>query len=203
MNKPVSGGSVERLPDDRHSSTRREVVTAISLLGVGAMGAGTAMPARAEPASERPKPGDLLVAFDSEQPTPLGPGDIPLDGPQVLAWPMDPAGRIVRKGSRLNMVLLLRLDPATLGGTTRERAADGVIAYSAICPHAGCEVGSWDKEQKLLECSCHFSHYDPREGAAIIDGPATRPLPALPLEIVGGKLQVAKPFTGRVGMQPS
>jgi rieske iron-sulfur protein len=201
MNRIAAGGSAERRSDDRHGSTRREVVTAISLLGVGAVGAGA--PARAEPAEERPKPGDLLVAFDSEQPTPLGPSDIPLDGPQVLAWPMDPAGPVVRKGSRLNMVLLLRLDPATLARTTSERAAEGVVAYSAICPHAGCEVGGWDREQKLLECSCHFSHYDPREGAAVIDGPATRPLPALPLEVVDGKLRVAKPFTSRVGIVPS
>ena len=203
MNKPGEGGTGERLPDDRHVSTRRELVTAISLLGIGAVGAGAASRARAEPTEERPKPGDLLVALDSEQPTPLGPGDIPLDGPQVLAWPMDPAGPLVRNGSRLNKVLLLRLNPATLTGATRERAADGVVAYSAICPHAGCEVGGWDTEQKLLECSCHFSHYDPRAEAAVIDGPATRPLPALPLEIVDGKLKVAKPFTGRVGIVPS
>ena len=92
MNKPGAGGTDEPLRDQWHASTRREVVTAISVLGVGTMGAGAATPARAEPAEERPKPGDLLVAFDSEQPTPLGPGDIPLGGPQVLAWPMDPAG---------------------------------------------------------------------------------------------------------------
>jgi hypothetical protein len=31
-------------------------------------------------------------------------------------------------------------------------------------------------------------------------GPATRPLAALPLKIAEGKLVVAKPFTGRVGI---
>jgi Rieske Fe-S protein len=173
------------------------------MFGLAPLGGAAVVPAQADPAEERPKPGDLLVAIDSDQPTPLGPSDIPFDGPQVMAWPMDPAGPVVRKGSRLNMVLLLRLEPATLIGSTRERAVEGVIAYSAICPHAGCEVGGWDQEQKLLECSCHFSHYDPREGAAVIDGPATRPLPALPLELVDGKLRVAKPFTGRVGISPN
>jgi Rieske Fe-S protein len=55
----------------------------------------------------------------------------------------------------------------------------------------------------LLECSCHYSHYDPRAAAAVIDGPAPRPLAALPLKIVDGKLAVAKPFTGRVGIVPT
>ncbi len=71
------------------------------------------------------------------------PKDIPIGGPPALAWPMDPVGKLVRSGSRLNKVLLVRLDPATLVGATRERAADGVVGYSAICPHAGCEVSVW------------------------------------------------------------
>ena len=182
-------------------STRRDVLALASALGLEAI--ASTLPAHAEPADERPKEGDFLVALDPESTTPLTAKDIPLGGPPLLAWPMDPASQVVRKGSRLNKVLLLRLDAATLTSPTRERAADGVIAYSAICPHAGCEVGGWDVEQKILECSCHFSHYNPREAAAIIDGPATRPLPALPLKLVDGKLAVAKPFTSRVGITPT
>ena len=53
----------------------------------------------------------------------------------------------------------------------------------------------------LLYCPCHFTKYDPRDGAAVIDGPAPRPLPALPLKIVDGKLTVAGPFTARVAFQ--
>lgn len=180
-------------------STRRGFLTLVSLLGLELAGA----PALAEPASERPKEEDVLVAIANEKAEALGLADIPLGGPPVLAWPMDPATNTVRKDSRLNKILLLRLDPAALNGTTRERAAEGVVAYSAICPHAGCEVSGWAAEQQLLECSCHFSHYDPREAAAVIDGPAPRPLAALPLKIVDGKLAVAKPFTGRVGIVPT
>jgi Rieske Fe-S protein len=162
-----------------------------------------AVAARAEPADERPKVGDLLVSADSDSPTPLEPKDIPAGGPQLLAWPKDAASVVVRKGSRLNKVLLLRFDPATLTAPTSERAAEGVVAYSAICPHAGCEVSVWDGERKILECSCHYSHYDPRAGAAVIDGPAPRALAALPLKILDGKLAVAKPFTSRVGIIPT
>src|SRR5262249_60120333 len=106
--------------------------------------------------------------------------DIPMGGPRVLAWPMDPASNTVRMDSRLNKILLVRLDPLTIVGSTKDRAADGVVAYSAICPHAGCEVNGWVAEQQILECSCHYSHYNPREGAAVIGGPPSPTFPALP-----------------------
>jgi Rieske Fe-S protein len=184
-------------------STRRDVLALVSVLSLNVMGDAAGGSALAEPADERPQVGDLLVAIESDSLIPLEPKDIPAGGPQLLAWPMDAAGGVVRKGSRLNKVLLLRLDPATLTSPTSERAAEGVVAYSAICPHAGCEVSGWGAERKILECSCHYSHYDPRAGAAVVDGPATRALPALPLQIVDGKLSVKKPFTGRVGITPT
>jgi Rieske Fe-S protein len=186
---------------DAERSTRRTFLTAMSVLGLDL--AAEAVPAWAEPASERPKEGDLLVAIDADKPDALEPKDIPVGGPPVLAWPMDPSSNTVRNESRLNKVLLVHLDPSTLVGTTKDRAAEGVVAYSAICPHAGCEVNGWLADQQILECSCHYSHYNPREAAAVIDGPATRSLAALPLKIVEGKLAVAKPFTGRVGIVPT
>jgi len=35
----------------------------------------------------------------------------------------------------------------------------------------------------------------------VVDGPAPRPLPALPLKIVDGALVVARPFTSPVGFE--
>jgi rieske iron-sulfur protein len=180
-------------------SSRRGFLALLSLIGLDL----AIVPARADPASERPKEGDFLVSIESEGTDALALKDIPLGGPPVLAWPMDPASNTVRKESRLNKIVLLRFEPAALNETTKERATDGVVAYSAICPHAGCEVSGWAADQQLLECSCHYSHYDPRAAATVIDGPAPRPLAALPLKIVDGKLVVAKPFTGRVGIVPT
>jgi Rieske Fe-S protein len=189
-------------------STRRDVLTALSAVGAaGVLPATVTGSAAAEPDSERPKEGDLFVTQDNngdgESVRPLTPADLPLGGPPVIVWPYDAAGKVVRKGSRLNKVLLVRLDPATLEGVTRERAAEGVVAYSAICPHAGCEVSKWVADQLIFECSCHYSLYNPRAAAAVLDGPAPRPLAALPLKIVDGHLAVAKPFTGRVGIVPA
>jgi Rieske Fe-S protein len=182
-------------------ASRRDVLAAASLLGVNVAVSSAVAPATAEPADERPKEGDYLVAIDATNMQPLEAKDIA--GPPVIAWPMDPAAKLVRNGSRLNKVLLVRLDPATLVGATRERGAHGVVAYSAICPHAGCEVSGWVEEQKILECPCHNSRYNPREGAAIVDGPTTRGLAALPLKIVDDKLVVARPFIGRLGIAPA
>jgi Rieske Fe-S protein len=181
--------------------SRRDVLAAVSVLGAAVA------PVMAEPADERPQEGDLLVPIDADpdgsSPNVLK-GLVPNDiARPMIAWPMDPASGVVRNGSRLNKVLLVRLDPATLASPTRERAANGVVAYSAICPHAGCEVSGWIEDTKIFECPCHNSKYDPREGAAIVDGPATRGLAALPLKIVNDRLAVATPFIGRLGIAPA
>ena len=157
--------------------------------------------AQTDAAHERPREGDLLVAVGATPPEPLKPDDLKLDAKQTFAWPMDPATKTVRNGSRLNKVLLLRFDPASLDADTRARAADGVVAYSAICVHTGCDVTGWDPNRHLLQCPCHYSTYDPKEAAKVVSGPAPRRLPALPLKIVDRKLVVAKPFIGRPGFQ--
>jgi Rieske Fe-S protein len=153
---------------------------------------------QSDQASSRPQTGDLLVKAGDAAKTPLTPRDIPAGAPQVLAWPMDPADRVVRSASRLNQVVLVRLDPDSLTAETRARAADGVVAYSAICTHTGCDVDDWEPAARLLACQCHFSQFDPRDAAKVVDGPAPRPLPALPIRIADGVLVVAQPFTAPI-----
>ncbi|RPH64547.1 MAG: 2Fe-2S ferredoxin [Acidobacteria bacterium] len=148
----------------------------------------------------RPRPGDLLVNVDDTSLAPLGPQDI-LAGAPVLAWALDRADGTVRNGSRLNRVLLMRLDPERLAPETKERAADGVVAYTAICTHTGCEVTGWLAAEQLLQCACHASKFDPSDGARVVEGPAPRTLPALPLGVENGRLVVSRPFTSRVGFE--
>lgn len=158
--------------------------------------------AQADPARERPKESDLLVAVGSTAaPEPLRPDDLPLGGKPTMAWPMDAETHTVRSGSRLNKVLLLRLDPKGFDPETKEHAAEGVVAYSAVCTHTGCDVTNWHPDSELLECPCHYSTYNPKEGAKVVSGPSPRRLPALPLKIVDNRLVVSKPFTGRAGFQ--
>ena len=116
---------------------------------------------------------------------------------------MDPNTSVVRKGSRLNEILVVRLDPAELDEETRARAAGGVVAYSAICVHTGCPVTAWVKaaggDRDVFKCVCHNSEFDPRQSAQVVFGPAPRRLPALPLAPDGDLLTVAAAFVGKVG----
>jgi Rieske Fe-S protein len=172
---------------------RRALLKAGIVLGVGF--------AQDDPASSRPRVGDLVVRAGDAARTPLAPADIPLASMQTLAWSMDPVERIVRSGSRLNQLILVRLDPGMLRPETRARAADGVVAYTAICTHTGCEVDDWQPGDRRLVCQCHSSIFDPADAGAVVDGPAPRPLPALPLKIVDGKLVVAAPFTAAIAFE--
>jgi len=186
----------------RGSSSRRAVLKAGLTLGLGLRVTSTRAAAQEDQASVRPKEGDLLVRLGDASKTPLTPNDIPLGARQTMAWALNPADNTVRNGSRLNQLLLLRLDPEKLAAETRSRAADGVVAYTAICTHNGCDVEDWLADAQQLSCACHSSTFDPRDGGTVVDGPAPRMLPALPLKVVDGKLVVARPFTARVGFEP-
>jgi len=155
---------------------------------------------------ERPQKADVLVFSEGEHAGEvIKPQDLKLGGPPVQAWPSDSKTSVVRKGSRLNELLVVRLDPAELDDETRSRAADGIVAYSAICSHAGCPVTGWLKgaagDYDVFKCFCHNSEFDPRHSAEVVFGPALRRLAALPLTTADGSLTVAATFVGKVGGQ--
>jgi rieske iron-sulfur protein len=179
---------------------RRAILKAGIGLGIQ-LSLGQESSAQENGASKRPKEGDLLVRVGDSTFTPLTPADIPVGGKQTMAWPMDPTDRTLRNGSRLNRVLLLRLDPEKLSPETKSRAADGVVAYTAICTHTGCEVTEWIPDEQLLVCPCHESRFEPKDAARVVDGPAPRMLPALPLKRVNRTLVVSKPFTAPVAFE--
>ena len=156
--------------------------------------------AQGDPASSRPRPGDLLVRADASTDAPLTVSDV-RPGPPILAWPMDPMERLVRKGSRFNQVLVLKLDVARLSAETRARAVDGIVAYTTICTHSGCDVSDWIADEQLLVCNCHSTTFDPKDGARVVNGPAPRNLPALPLRISDSTIVVASGFTDRIGFE--
>lgn len=153
-----------------------------------------------EAARARPAAGDVFVRVSDPSRTALTPADVTTGGKPVIAWPMTVDG-VVRSGSRLNRVLFVRLEAGELSDTTSGRSAAGVVAFSAVCTHTGCEVGEYLAAERQLYCECHQSTFDPRDGAKVTDGPAPRPLPALPLRVEGGRLVAAAPFTSRPGFE--
>jgi len=129
--------------------------------------------------------------------------DLPPGGPPLTAYPMDPGTGVIRNDSRLNQVLLVRLDPGALDRDTSARAADGIVAYSAVCTHTGCDAWDWQPASGTVKCPCHFSEFDLRASARVLNGPAPRRLPALPVKIADGLPLVAAGFVGRPGFEPT
>src|SRR6266581_540559 len=77
--------------------------------GLGLLLQHGAMAQDTDPHNARPQEGDRLVFTGGErQGTIITLEDLPVGGPPVTAYPMDPSTRVVRDGSRLNEVLLIR-----------------------------------------------------------------------------------------------
>lgn len=74
------------------------------------------------------------------------------------------------------------------------------IAYSKICTHLGCPVSLYEQQTNRILCPCHQSQFDILLDAKPIFGPASRPLPSLPIEVDKDGYFVAKgPFIEPIG----
>ncbi len=167
-------------------------------------GVAAAEPVRAAPASEHDHPADgdrLVFAFGDREGQIIALEDIRVGQPQVFAYPMDRDSSHIATESRLGQVMLVRLDPSQLSEDTAASAADGILAYSAICTHTGCEISEWEEDTTRFKCPCHDSEFDPLDNGRVVNGPARQRLAALPLRIEDGVLIVAGGFTGRVGAE--
>lgn len=154
-----------------------------------------------EAAKERPQPGDELVyAAGERKGQTIAPADVTQEK-AVGAWAKDPASGTVRSGSKLNRVLLVRIDPEGVDDKTRKRVAEGgIVAYSAFCTHAGCAIENFKPAEQVIFCHCHSSVFDPKANGKVVSGPAKRSLAGLPLRVEGDRIVVAGEFEGKVGV---
>ena len=110
------------------------------------------------------------------------------------------------QGSALVVVRLPR-SSLKLSGRVQGYDADGIVAYSKLCTHAGCAISLYraplfapDEPRPALVCPCHYSTFDPADGGSVTFGPAGRRLPMLPLSIDGkGELRARGNFDDPVG----
>jgi len=179
--------------------TRRTALSRLLLGALGALGLAALFPIR----SLGPGPGRSLFhtqwsagarVVDSEG-HPVSVRDLEI-GSVVTVFP---EGFV---GSPVSQALLIRVEPGSLQ-LSPERLAwapDGVVAFSKICTHAGCPVGLYVASTHRLLCPCHQSTFDVLRGATPVFGPASRPLPQLPLEAgAGGVLRARADFQEPVG----
>ncbi|MFH9014232.1 Rieske (2Fe-2S) protein [Streptomyces sp. NPDC017943] len=61
-------------------------------------------------------------------------------------------------------------------------------AFSAICTHRQCLVGS--VSDGTIDCPCHGSRFRVSDGS-VVNGPATQPLPAEQITVEGGSIRLA------------
>jgi rieske iron-sulfur protein len=135
----------------------------------------------------------LLVEADTEADfKPIRPADLAVAKP-LLVFPFDPKTGTPKNESRLSKIVLIRLPEDQMTPETRARSASGVVAYSSICTHQGCDVKTWMSKESVLACYCHASKFNLFDGAKVVSGPASSPLPAIPLTLAGEFLALAAP----------
>ena len=87
-------------------------------------------------------------------------------------------------------LVMVKLTPQYLHlpAERRDWAPQGIVAYSKICPHAGCAISLYryptfqsTSVGPAFTCPCHYSTFAPGEGGRLLFGPAGRALPQLPL----------------------
>lgn len=161
---------------------RRKFLFRMLAAAGGALGLALIFPIR----SLGPSPGRSLFRTSWRKGTrlvtaegrPVRAGEISLDG-VITVFPEN------RVESADSQTLLIRVNAASINAPKGRESwsPDGHIAYSKICTHAGCPVGLYRVATHDLFCPCHQSTFDVLEAARPVAGPATRPLPQLPLQI--------------------
>ena len=112
------------------------------------------------------------------------------DGTPIKADELEPGGVLTafpegHTDAADSPTLVIRTRPEQtfdLAEGRSEWVVGGIVAYSKLCTHVGCPVGLYQAQEALLLCPCHQSTFKVLEGAKPIFGPATRPLPQLPLD---------------------
>lgn len=105
-------------------------------------------------------------------------------------------------GDELSQTLLIGLKPNELTVVPgRENwTPNNIAGFSKVCTHAGCPVGLYQAQLGYLICPCHQSTFNVYEACNPIFGPATTPLPQLPLAIdTEGYLQATGDFSDPPG----
>jgi ubiquinol-cytochrome c reductase iron-sulfur subunit len=206
---PAEQDAVEQLVDEGVDGISRRRLLKLGLLGAGgALGLAAITPALSFGPFLRVK--ELLATpwrsgrrLVDESGRPLRAADVE---EKALYTAFPEGANDEEQGAPLVVVRLPKREldlPAELAGYD----ADGIVAYSKICTHAGCAVSLYraplfrpTEPRPALVCPCHYSTFDPSTGGTVVFGPAGRPLPMLPLETdAKGYLRAKGNFDGPVG----
>lgn len=185
--------------------TRRKLIrtATIAIAGAPALtnAAGATKSKSKKPDRMPPQVGDALAypSWENEGRVVLA-SEIVSGAKPITVYPRDLASGVTRERSRLNQILVLRLpSQPPLEPIDDTRLNTDIMVYSGVCTHTACAVTEWNAESGHIICPCHSSEFDPRQRAKVINGPARRALPSLPVEIRDNMLIVAGDFSAKVG----
>jgi thiosulfate dehydrogenase [quinone] large subunit len=149
----------------------------------GATVAGGVLAGAAATAS--PQADQAVAAGAPQHPPASSPGPATGRGRDTRRGPTPPSGRRIGDLNQFGVGQAAAFkDPASgLPAVAVRLGARQVVAYQAVCTHAGCTVG-FDPASGLLACPCHGAAFDPRQAGAVVSGPA--PTPLAPVRIVVG-----------------
>lgn len=116
------------------------------------------------------RPGGLLTVFPG-----VSGGTTSADGPVMLIRLRPGVVRTPRKGQEDYTW------PRDANG--KSVLAGPYIAFSKICTHLGCPTSLYEQRTDRILCPCHQSQFDVPRDAKPVFGPATRPLPVLPIDV--------------------
>ncbi len=207
QNRPV----LESSPEDRaavaaefdrgeRTVLNRRALLTLAVSAFGTVGAVALIPLRSLGPDVLPelrrtawKPGVRLV---DEMDQPVAANSLPVDG-IITVFPEG----VTEQQRPDSQTLLLRVGPGVVRPESgrEDWTPDGFVAFSKVCTHAGCPVGLYQEETHQLVCPCHQSVFDVTEAASPVFGPATRPLPQLPLRIEDGYLVAAADYEEPIG----
>jgi thiosulfate dehydrogenase [quinone] large subunit len=125
------------------------------------------------------------VVFGRSGPTSTDIAPSPTPGTGPSGSPGGPVGAVVGTVAALagNGGSIPFQDPHSGDPSVLVRLASGkVVAFDAVCTHAGCTV-EYDPRSRYLICPCHGATFDPAHAAAVIGGPTDQPLVSLPISV--------------------
>ena len=98
-------------------------------------------------------------------------------------------------------LMLIRMRPDEIKSDLQKaRGYEGIMAFSKICPHAGCPLGLYEQSTHHMLCPCHQSTFDLANEGKVIFGPSARNLPQLQITVdEEGYLVAARGFDEPVG----
>jgi ubiquinol-cytochrome c reductase iron-sulfur subunit len=182
--KPGDSGEERKAEADFESSTeeidRRGFFAKLIGVALGALGLAAVFPVR----SLGTRPGrDLFetpwadgLRLVTEDGLPVSADSLPANG-FLTVFPED------HTDAADAQTVLIRLPEGDEPPGPEDASVEGFVAFSKVCTHAGCPVGLYQAETRELFCPCHQSVFSVLEGAEPTAGPATRPLPQLPIGV--------------------